>query len=86
MLYQVPFENEALYLMRSCHDKKGHIEYRKGNDCLKYIKECPICIRNKAGTSVKSAIKKIIPKGPQEKCVYDSWKLSKDLQEISGYE
>ena len=101
MLYQVPFGNEALYLMQIFYDKKGHVEYRRvikeiqelkyhwkgiGNDFLKYVKEYPFWIRNKAGTPLKPTSKKITPKDPQERYVCDNWKLSKDLQEISGYE
>lgn len=86
--------------MKDNHDNKGHIEYKRvvkeireknffwkgmGNDCLKYVKECPICLRNKAGIEINPQPKKIIPKGPRERYVCDSWKLNNELIKISGY-
>ena len=98
--YKIPYESEKISLFIKCHDKKGHIGYKRmieeikeenfywksiRNDCKQYVLECPSCIKSKAGKLIKPIQKKIITKGPKERYVIDGWKLHEDLADISGY-
>ena len=53
-------------------------------DTLNYIKECPECIKTKGSHSIKSMTNKIEVKGPRERYVSNSWKLSKNISEETG--
>ena len=62
-IIQIPYENETLILKQDCYYKKSHIKYRRvkeileikyywkgiGNNYIKYVKECLVCIKDKAG-------------------------------------
>ena len=99
-LLKVPYESEKQTLFKKYHDDRGHISYRRvyreiieqkyiwkslRNDCLNYVNNCPYCIRLKSGKSYKPIPTQIIPKGPQERYVVDSWKIHKELSQVTGY-
>ena len=99
-LYKIPYEGEVIALYEKFHDNNGHLQYKrlyneiKGakyiwktmkNGCLNYVKNCPICIRNKGGKNIKPLPTTIIPKGPRERYVMDGWKLHNSLAEKIGF-
>ena len=99
-LYKVPYEYEKISLFIKFHDNNNHISYKRllkeikeakynwktlQNYSLNYIKECPVCIRQKAGINIKPITTPMIPKVPREIYVVDGWKLNKELATLSGY-
>ena len=99
-LYKVPYEGEKLSILQKYHDKKGHINNKRvyneiiedkifwksiPNDCLNYIKKCPICIREKSGIIIKPKPGTILTKRPKERYVVDGCKIHNSLAVIVGY-
>ena len=55
------------------------------NDILNLINECPTCIREKHGISIKAQPGKIIPNGPKDRYVIDGWKIHSSLAIETGF-
>ena len=87
-------------MFQKYHNNNNHISYKRllkeikesnynwktlRNDCLYYIKQCPLCIRQKAGINIKPSLTPIWPKCQRERYVEDGWKLPNELGTLSGY-
>ena len=99
-LYKIPYEAEKFSLFDKYHTQKGHLCTRRvydelindkyywksmRNDIINLINECPTCIREKHGISIKAKPGKTTPNGPKDRYAIDGWKIHLSLAIETGF-
>ena len=94
--YIIPKELEKIKIIRETHENTGHTgyitlangikNYKKFywkniyKDCKLYIENCPICLNKRDGTKIIPVSKQILPGGPLDRVVADTWELPEYLK------
>ena len=95
----ITFEKDKVYFKKA-HNNYDHLGINRAYNKIKekdyswdkilkdiknYIKNWPICIKNKTGKKINTKTKVIITKGPLERLVIEGWELDQNLKEITRY-